>query len=325
LLNAHSSIINNWNTNFKAEISVTKAIHELISRNVLKNEVQIPNLREAGDLLMFSDYGGDHKKSKYNSYSFFILPYYEAERLFEKIKFLRNKYFEEVRVINYKNLNDKVRLNALPEYLNAYNSTNGLLISFLVDKTNTKSIFLKNGLDLESKELEKFNYYSRSTFEKTLRIIHFICLISNGICNNNQRMFWISDEDEIIANAKKENELSQLLDGISKLYLNFSLKFGFASTKEDTAQQRLLEELCVIPDLLSGVLPQLQHHISVEPQFLHGKAVYPLDENLRMKDKILANWIAQASREINLKKHLFTIADFQNQLRVSKTSIKPIM
>lgn len=318
-------IINNWNTYLKSIHAAPGAIHNIISKRVQDNDLFLPDFRNSNEILIFSDYGGEHKESRFTSYSFLITTPFDVQGMFPYIERLRQKYSTIGRVMNYKNLRDKLRLQALPEYLHHYNYLNGIMLNVIVDKHNLTSIFMQNGFDLNSEELKDFEGYKKGVFEKTIRIIHFLSLLINGICAPDQDIYWITDDDEIIANDKILSKMSSIFRDIIRNYVDFQLGelvISPLSLNEDP--HKIIEEFCGIPDLAAGVLPNLQDHLADYTSTFEKNQFVLYEGKLSQKDSILGGWLSENNNKLPLKNIQFMISGYGEHMLVNSLKIKVI-
>ena len=83
-----------------------------------------------------SDYGGEDQWATYRTYVFLVAPFRNIEPWFAKIRTIYEKKFKgSPRTMDFKKLSDKVRLRALPEWLDAANSFDGCLFTLSVHKS----------------------------------------------------------------------------------------------------------------------------------------------------------------------------------------------
>lgn len=311
-------IINNWNTYLKSIHAAPGAIHNIISTRVRDNDLFLPDFRNSSEVVIFSDYGGEHKQSRFTSYSFLITTPFEVQRMFPYIADLRQKYSTNGRVMNYKNLRDKLRLHALPEYLHHYNYLNGIMLNVLVDKYSLESIFMKNGFNVTSEELKDFAGYKKGVLEKTIRIIHFLSLLINGICAPGQDIYWITDDDEIIANDKILSKMSSIFSDIIRNYVDFQLgELVISPLSHNEDPHKIIEEFCGIPDLAAGTLPNIQDYLADYTSTFELNQFVFYEGKLSQKDSILGGWLSENNNKFPLKNIQFMISGYGEQMRVS--------
>src|SRR5581483_5687011 len=82
-------------------------------------------------LLVGSDYGGDHKKSRYNTYAFLVVGD-RPSRWLSLQREIRQRHFTDSRRISFKRLSDPQRRAALVPFLQAAHELPGHLVAFVV-------------------------------------------------------------------------------------------------------------------------------------------------------------------------------------------------
>src|SRR6266581_1903156 len=97
-----------------------------------KNCGLLTNLRLGTEIVVTSDYAGDHML--YQSLSFLFLSLPGNEKWDQRRAEVRATFLPDSREMNYKDLDhDAIRRNALRPFLNAADEIHGLSISFLIN------------------------------------------------------------------------------------------------------------------------------------------------------------------------------------------------
>src|SRR5438552_5753056 len=97
-----------------------------------------PHLRDGSDIVLASDYSGEHAQPEFQVLSFLVTTKrslfqdWEAARLT-----VRKKYLTQQRRMSFKELKDALRINALSEFLEAASLLNGLLVCIAVEKSHS--------------------------------------------------------------------------------------------------------------------------------------------------------------------------------------------
>ena len=102
-----------------------------------RRELLLPDLRAYGNrtVALFSDYGGEHKESKYYTYSFLVTGLDLAVHFQGAMANIRRRYGLAESEIAYKRFREGRMRAALPEYLKVLNNLlPGLLVTLVVEK-----------------------------------------------------------------------------------------------------------------------------------------------------------------------------------------------
>ena len=102
-------------------------------------KIFLPDLRQADNLYLFSDYSGSNDQQLI-SYSILILDESSLNLFASTQRVFWENYSLGTRIIEYKKLNDGPRRRALAPFLQLCNNLNGLILTILINK-NTKSLF----------------------------------------------------------------------------------------------------------------------------------------------------------------------------------------
>lgn len=300
-----------WKPLNRSEFGIIDSISNLVH----SLETQYPNMltsvRRGPKLFFTSDYSGQHKSSRFETYSFLI-----ADAIFlwlweeMRIKF-REKYLTDGRRISYKSLNDRKRKKVLVPFLSAANSIPGLCITFCVDK-DIPSLFEKHGiLDLTQPEYQEYRHWKPIVFEKLLRIAHFSSLILACMSAPNQDILWITDEDEIVPNELRLREVCKIFSHHMNHYLSHYMgQTRFGTTKSDDGS-RSIEDLTAIPDIVAGAISDIAKELPGES----GKAInqFILSRSTAEKDKtrLIFDWYCDPNH--TLKRLLVSIKYNENR------------
>lgn len=104
---------------------------------------RLPSLTDAPNLLVFSDYSGDHKGSRYQVISFLIVDPRSWDAWERTRLELRSRLSIGKRRMSFKSLNDSRRRAALYSYLGAAGDLRGICVTFAIHRS-IKSLFGKD-------------------------------------------------------------------------------------------------------------------------------------------------------------------------------------
>ena len=293
---------------------ITQIIDIIMNNEFEHRRLLLPNLHLYTDTIsIFSDYGSEHSTSNFLTYSFLFCSYNALYYFFEEIKKMREKYGlnDPYKEISFKSLDYGPLNRSLKRYLNLSNNlVNGLLFTLIVDK-NIISIIGKNEIESLDKDVKILNNYGfgewkKEIAEKLLRVIHIICYFIELLSKENQKIFWMTDDDPIAPNEEKTDCMVKLFGNILSHYSGKSYEnIGVATPFNDaTEEDSYFNDLLSLPDLVAG---------SVEHYFSRGERM----EELTIKeeaDEILM-WLA--NNGIGLKKLIIKISLRDGEIKYS--------
>lgn len=283
---------------------------DVISERIRTQEWRQPDLLTAVNrgptLLVVSDYAGDHRDSRFHSFSFLLadlafLWYWDEVR-----SNLRRHMLSDGRRLTYKKLqSDNRRARVLVPFLRAANSIPGLLMTFLIDK-RIESLFKPDPEFVPSVEpVVPPEHWRDKPFEKLLRVAHLGALLVSGLVGDGQNLLWISDQDEIVPNDERHVEACKLLGHVLGHYLNCDVgRLGFATTRSDDGSF-LLEDIAALPDFAAGALAEVATSMARSGALSANEVLTPMDRGLPEKARALTGWLADSSYA--LKKLAFVI------------------
>jgi len=219
-----------------------------------------------GQLVVASDYSGQHKNAQYEAYGFLVTTDHYLLDWVPSFSDFRSRYLPDGRRIAFKNANEKMRRAALPEFLNAVGCLRSNIVTILVDR-NVGSFSGGNLADLRAALPDCFPERAPDvTVEKMLRLASFVALVLAGLRQELQPSFWISDHDETLDSFERREHFARL-----STYLTFGLTkwtaaadhiFGTTGMNE---QPYWSEDLVAVPDLVAGAYCKLAPSIPSGP------------------------------------------------------------
>ena len=199
----------NWRHLNKPHIGVMNEFSSTIAGLELREPYALPSIH--GQLfLILSDYSGDHDLAEYQSLSFLFADLQRCQKWEGMRLKLRQNYLSDGRRISFKGLRDKKQQIALPSLLTAADTIPGLSVTILIHKS-IESLFTDSGyIDLNNPEFHDYRHWKIRSFEKMLRVVHFVSFFLSGLSRPGQDVLWITDQDEIAANDNRLRELTKL-------------------------------------------------------------------------------------------------------------------
>lgn len=247
-------------------------------------------------ILISSDYSGDLPKSKYHVFSLLIIDlseikYWEAQR-----RSVRNQLLKDQRRMSFKGLNDRYKQQALPNFLNAANFLNGLMVNIAISK-QISSLIDSNNLH-EKLVTTKFidGVWSKTAFNRMATLTHFISILIAGVAKKNQNVYWYSDEDMMFANDAKSSDVSKILGMFSSYYVRTGLgELGMGTTKLNEADF-FEEDMNAIPDLVAGCVSEFfDKAFNIVDRNSLGNFAYLLPKELSLKTQKILDWLSVSS------------------------------
>lgn len=281
-----------WNRISDANAGIASSVSNAISIVEWRN----PGVLRAvscGDMVILSDYSGQHKNSLYEAYSFLVTNMEAISEWTEIRREFRERWLPDGRRISFKQLNEKMRGRAYPHYLAACSFLKANIITFLVHR-NIKCFIDGGASSFMSLFPECFSSQTKhGTAEKMIRLSTFLSVVITGLRQENQRAFWFSDHDEALETYERREGFAKLS---TYLQLNFSkwsrpadVIFG---TTGDPSIPCWVEDLAALPDIFCGAYCQIGN---ILPSF-YGKETWTKMFNsssvIDKRPRILGDWLA---------------------------------
>lgn len=272
-----------------------KLLEEAVKDEIKNSRMLFPNLLHEDSVAIFSDYSGE-SKSNFIVYSFLICAYKELAPFIKRIHQIRAQYKldKPYKEIEYKELRYGPLKASLDDIFSCSdNFLNGLLVSVAVEKSIV-SMFCdgtpKGKQILQDHISERgFATWKFDTLEKALRITHIMSYFLAFLTKPDQKLFWMTDNDNIVANKELAEEVGSFFRGILDIYTNkrkYKL-IGYATPWSD-GKELQFDSILGLADLAAGSLAAFYHKRSVNA---------PFDKDAAIK---ILHWISQHG--IGLKK-----------------------
>ncbi len=299
-----------WNPLNDPSFGLMDTFSKSIESSEASNPNLLPDLRRGSTILVVSDYSGENDTAFYQSLSFLFADTDHLTMWENRRRRLRQQFLANGRRMAFKNLNDRERREALPHFLTAANTIPGLIVNILIDK-RIRSLFSKSGMiDRNQPELEPYSHWRNGTFEKMFRVVHFIGFFVAGLSRSHQDLIWMTDEDEIAANAQRLRELTDIFIIVASNYLSYSLRhFRCRTTKSDDGS-RQIEDLASIPDLIAGTLTEVFTAQQSEGLMPTSYLIVPITRNLSRKAIEIMSWFADSLQP--LKRLVYVIRPIES-------------
>ncbi len=288
----------NWKPTAEAlAVSVVKTITSLIEPIEAHTPNLLPDLRQSKKLAVVSDYSGEHDSSPFQVLSFLIadsesvLGEWNKERLA-----IREKYLSDGRRLGFKSLGDETKQKAIFSFLKAASTINGVVFCVAIDKsTQPFSSMYQLAITDEAKATWK-----PKVWEKLIRISAFGSILVGGLCNAEQDVHWIMDQDDIIANDLLLEGAASVIGRMFSIHTPCQpgkVSLGVANEFDD---KRLAEDLVSIVDLAGGATAENHAALGIDRIPRSSDLLIPVRERTSTKTQFLSAWMSDET--VPLKK-----------------------
>lgn len=280
-----------WRPLSNPEFGFMDSLSESVARAEVVNPSLLPDLRRGDVLFVLSDFGGSHKSSPNDTFSFLFVDPSSFRRWQQRWSGYRSRHLPDGRRMAFKSLGDRRRQKALIPFLRAANQLNGLLVTLLVSK-RIPSLFSRPSESKSNDEsLEEFSHWNQNAFRKMLFSVHVVSLFLAGLSAPNQDIWWYTDEDDIAPNDERLYDVCEVYKRVSSRYFFHTMRhFRFGTSRSEDGT-RVLEDLISIPDLASGCLTELAERLGKATLRSSEAVLVPLQSDLSHKSRILASWL----------------------------------
>jgi hypothetical protein len=265
----------------------------------------LPDLRRASDLVLSSDYSGEHAAATHHVLSFLLADRpgilgWEPER-----RAIRRRFLGDGRRIAFKGLADRQKQKAIGPFLASASSINGILFCVAVEKSISSLYW--NGLPT-AVDIARLSglAWAPAVFEKLFRILHFGSFLVSGLCRPGQNLHWITDEDAIVANEVFQADVCRIVSQVFRHYYPHEMKdlaLGIAGKFDDV---RRAEDLISIVDLAGGALSESVGSLVALDLPRSPKLVVPIMKRMSTKVRLILIWLCESNRP--LKKMIWVIS-----------------
>jgi hypothetical protein len=253
---------------------------------ILLNEQ--PEPFQGRHLLFGSDYSGDHKSSAFKSYAYLIVDTANSPQWFRAIERVRDQILPDGRRMAFKKLNDRVKMSALGPFLEATNEISGHLVGVVLPKSyrlmTTSQTLLAKWRDLPGLK----GKWTDQSFEAMCRTAHMFVLLVSLWSRPMTNVTWITDEDEIVANEDRLDDMQQFAARLTSIFTHHPLGIFAMNTTAIHHPERDFEDLVAIPDLAAGMLAEVAGKLVKDGQIQSARE--PLAQPLSEKSKMTSDW-----------------------------------
>lgn len=239
------------------------------------------------DLIITSDYGGEHSSATHRVYAF-LISQGVSSAWFEAIHQIRLTLLTDGRRMSFKRVVDETRMAALVAYLEAADTLTGHLVVVAVDKRIKRLVCFPEEFERFRAAFDLKARWNEQGFEDMARKAYFLTICLSIWAAPGMDLEWITDQDQSVANDLRLDDFQRVAARLSSLYLQFPMGVFAMNTTGIDGPERLYEDLCAIPDLAAGMVSDVSTGIL-------GSGGLPLNgvarvESFSEKTKTIASW-----------------------------------
>lgn len=262
-----------------------------------------PRPRQSGNLLIASDYGGEHSRATHNIYCFLVVRAGASEWI-SAIRSARRGLLPNGRTMSYKRLDDPQRQEALVPFLRSAANLDGHLVAIAVDKRKKWFSTMPGTADELRKAFGLKAAWNPRSLESMMRKVHFTAIILSIWGRPMTNVTWITDQDEFVANDTRHDDALLAVARMTSFYLSHPMGVFRLNTTGQDPELTDYEDLCSIPDLAAGMLSEVSTRLSKKAVW-EDKMKKVLQTRLPLKTDIIANWFWD--EQMMLRKTLISV------------------
>lgn len=222
--------------------------------------LQLPSFYGAEAIGIFSDYGGAHAESRFETYSFLFADHGGLEVFDERVKAIRDSTrLPRTREISFKALREGNVVAVVPEVLRAADTIPGLLFTLAVEKSigsilsgdpNTRA-----SIQQQLRSIGLQSWTSHQDAERLGRVLHSVAYWLSLLGRRGMKTLWMSDNDAIHGRSEFPDDFESAYLRVLPLFNapEFSI-LGIAKSFKVDAEQPYLHEAVSVSDLVAGAI-----------------------------------------------------------------------
>lgn len=247
-----------------------------------------PRLRGSADLMIASDFGGEHPQSSHLIYCYLAVRGGSREWL-SAIRSARQRLLPDGRIMAYKRLDDPHRQEALFAFLSPAANLDGHLVAVAVDKRQKWLSTMPGAADDIRRGFGLKANWNPRALESMMRKVHFPAILVSLWGTALGNITWITDQDEFVANDSRHDDALLAAARMASFYADRPMGIFRLNTTAQDPELKDYEDLCAIPDLAAGMLSEIATRLSKGAVWEH-KFKRVLSAALPMKTDIIADW-----------------------------------
>jgi hypothetical protein len=229
--------------------------------NRIMGSVEHPRM-DGSTLIFASDSAVTDPKSRYRADAFLCLDWDTSVTWEQARQEIRRNLLPDGRRMAYKGLGDAIRGKALIPFLEGALHIRGVLIVALVNK-RIRSLGVGYAHHPELKRSAALRAkWKDPELDTAVRFTHFLACLIAGLARPEQRVYWISDEDNLLGSQAHREDVARLLSSFSSYYMpDHRGQLGVGTTTLDVGD-RWEEDISAIADLAAGGLAEVTNRLS---------------------------------------------------------------
>jgi len=273
-----------------------------------------------GSHLMFgSDYSGDHAKSPFRIYGFLVADEDRSPQWPARCHAVREKYLKDGRRMSFKNMNDVQRRRALIPFLEAAEYFEGHVVVVAVTKQLGKMSTTPTSMQVWQDVHGLQARWDLRAFEQMARAAHFFSMFLSTWSSPGMDVTWITDDDSIVANAGRLDDVHQFAARLSGVFVPHQLGVFAMNTVSFDGKARGFEDFVAIPDLAAGMIGEA---LSVKRSQETGRPNEYGAEELSVKSDVIADWFWHRSGPLKKICILISPAATKGQFGIGELSME---
>ncbi len=273
-----------------------------------------------GSHLMFgSDYSGDHAKSPFHVYGFLVADEDGSPQWPARCHAVRDRYLKDARRMSFKSMNDVQRRRALIPFLEAAEHLEGHVVAVAVTKQLARMSSTPTSMQVWEDTHGLQARWDPRAFEQMVRIAHFFSMFLGTWSSPGADVTWITDDDNIVANAGRLDDMHQFAARLSTVFVPHRLGVFAMNTVSCDNKARGFEDFVAIPDLAAGMIGEALSVTRSQEQG-HPNAYGP--EHLTVKSEVIADWFWHRSGLLKKTCILISPAAVKGQFGIGELNLE---
>lgn len=270
------------------------------------DRIVYPDLNDGSPMVLACDHSGEHATPEFRVLSFLVTTY-KAVAEWEPLRIaVRQKHLADGRRMSFKALNDALRINAFPGFLDAASQLKGVLVCIGVEK----------GFSLPKDKLPPRQHdWTADTLNKLVEVCVFGGLMVDGLRSDGQPVHWITDDDSTVSTERTKADAVNLMGGLFHKYPGEYLEVGVGVASQFNDDLRA-EDLVAIPDLAAGAYSETLTKIGKANMPTSGTGAMGAIFFAQTKSSLINTWRSEVDRPLKHMNAIIRPAD-AGQMRVS--------
>jgi hypothetical protein len=276
----------------------------ILLAQTVRTLAELPDFSDDEKVAVMSDFGGEHKGSRFTTYSFLLMAYDKVGPFEEQTRALREKYdlLDPYSEFSFKDLTYGPRSRALDEFLWIVDHfIHGAVITIAIDR-QIETVFGPSKKEAHTFLVDQLaamglGQWKGPVAEKVLRVCHSIAFFVGLTTRENQRLLWYCDNDAINEMTKTRNfgDTQKIFQQALAMYAKHSFDLvGFGKSFDGKSH---LDDLLSIPDLAAGVVQDvLKAHAIGDDNIPGGHEKISLVKWLTTESQFLSKITIQISK-----------------------------